>query len=274
MRLCGLLCGWFCLLAGVAGLPARGHAAGPIRPLPQAHAHNDYAHPRPLADALERGFCSVEADIFLVDGRLLVGHDRSELAEERTLQRLYLDPLRQRIQQNNGHVYPDGPTFLLLIDIKSDGREVYRALQDVLASYRAMLCGMENGQYHERGVRVVISGDCPRREIAADPHRCVGIDGRLGDLDTQDPAHLMPLISDRWTAHFSWRGVGEIPAAQRDKLRTIVQRAHAAGRKVRFWATPESPLLWRELLAAGVDYINTDQLDRLREFLLDQPRRP
>ncbi|HEY3789313.1 MAG TPA: hypothetical protein VGL71_10685, partial [Urbifossiella sp.] len=34
-------------------------------PLRHAHAHNDYEHKRPLLDALEQGFCSVEADIWL-----------------------------------------------------------------------------------------------------------------------------------------------------------------------------------------------------------------
>ena len=42
-------------------------------PLGQAHAHNDYYHKRPLLDALSHGFCSVEADVFLKNGRLLVG---------------------------------------------------------------------------------------------------------------------------------------------------------------------------------------------------------
>ena len=47
-------------------------AQGVPRALPAAHAHNDYLHKRPLLDALAQGFCSVEADIFLVDGALLV----------------------------------------------------------------------------------------------------------------------------------------------------------------------------------------------------------
>ena len=36
-----------------------------VVPLPNAHAHNDYEHKRPLFDALDHGFCSVEADVFL-----------------------------------------------------------------------------------------------------------------------------------------------------------------------------------------------------------------
>src|SRR6266513_381993 len=71
-------------------------------PLLHAHAHNDYEHSRPLFDALDHGFCSVEADIYLVDGQLLVAHDREKVSATRSLQALYLEPLRQRVQQNHG----------------------------------------------------------------------------------------------------------------------------------------------------------------------------
>ena len=67
-----------------------------LHPLIHAHAHNDYEHTHPLFDALDHGFASVEADIHLVDGQLLVAHSRSEVNPERTLQALYLDPLRAR----------------------------------------------------------------------------------------------------------------------------------------------------------------------------------
>jgi hypothetical protein len=42
-----------------------------VTPLPNAHAHNDYHHPRPLLDALDAGFCSVEADVFVVGTRII-----------------------------------------------------------------------------------------------------------------------------------------------------------------------------------------------------------
>src|SRR5437773_8402832 len=80
-------------------------------PLIHAHAHNDYLHARPLLDALDHGFCSVEADIYLVEGQLLVAHDRDKVKPDRTLQSLYLDPLRERVRKNGGRVYPNGPEF-------------------------------------------------------------------------------------------------------------------------------------------------------------------
>ena len=69
-------------------------------PLPRAHAHNDYQHERPLLDALDHGFGSIEADIHLINGNLLVAHNRDEAQPDRTLQGLYLDPLRQRIRRS------------------------------------------------------------------------------------------------------------------------------------------------------------------------------
>src|SRR5262245_52009052 len=108
-------------------------------PLPQAHSHNDYEHPRPLLDALDRGFCSVEADIWLVEGELLVAHDRDKLEPSRTLEKLYLDPLLTRVRQNNGRVYSNGPGFMLLIDFKSDAEPTYAKLRPTLARYREML---------------------------------------------------------------------------------------------------------------------------------------
>ena len=94
--------------------------------LTNGFAHNDYEHKRPLLDALDLGFCAVEADIYLVNGQLLVGHAAADLKPERTLKSLYLDPLAQRVRKNNGKVYPNGPEFLLLIDVKSEADTTYQ----------------------------------------------------------------------------------------------------------------------------------------------------
>jgi glycerophosphoryl diester phosphodiesterase len=113
----------------------------------------------------------------------------------------------------------------------------------------------------------VISGNRPRIEADSAGPRFAGLDGRTSDLASDAPAHLMPMISDNWRSLFTWTGDGPMPDSQRARLREIVAKSHAAGRVVRFWATPENEAVWRELRSAGVDLINTDQLDRLAQFL-------
>jgi len=96
-----------------------------------------------------------------------------------------------------------------------------------------------------------------------------GVDGRLTDLDSDDPPHFMPWISDHWFRHFDWDGQGAMPPNEREKLADIVEQVHDQGRMLRFWATPENPDLWAVLLEHDVDMLNTDHLDRLQEFLLE-----
>ena len=241
-----------------------------VKPLENAHAHNDYLHERPLFDALDRGFTSVEADIFLVDGKLLVGHERESLKPERTLETLYLTPLALRVQQNDGRVYPNGQRFFLLIDIKNDPQATYAHLEKVLATHADMLTSVDGGKVRRGAVTAVITGAQPRDELVSANPRYAGLDGRLSDLDSDATADFMPMISDQWKAHFTWNGNGRMPAAERTKLKEIVKKAHAANRVVRFWATPDNESVWTQLRSCGVDLINTDQLDRLAAFLLHE----
>jgi hypothetical protein len=238
------------------------------RPLAKAHAHNDYEHEHPLVDALDHGFCSVEADVYLVGGDLLVAHDRKDIKAERTLSRLYLEPLAARVKANGGGVYKQGPRFWLLIDIKSEAEPTYRALDSLLARYSAMLSSTKGDKYELRAVTVVVSGNRPIDYMTKQQVRFAGIDGRLSDLRSDLPAELMPMISDNWSTHFRWRGQGDFPAEERDRLHSYVQKAHDRGRIVRFWATAEEPALWRELDKADVDLINTDKLAELADFLM------
>ncbi|WP_433159540.1 glycerophosphodiester phosphodiesterase family protein [Kribbella sp. CA-247076] len=250
----------------------RSYDAPAVRPLPAAHAHNDYEHRRPLQDALDRGFSSVEADVWLVDGELRVAHDLEDVVPGRTLESLYLKPLAERVRANHGRVYKHGRDFQLLIDIKSDGPTTYAAIDKALTKYRGISTIFINGRVLEGAVTSVISGNRPLDVMKAQKVRYAGYDGRLGDLQSGMPASLMPLVSDNWTNHFTWTGAGPMPAAERVKLHDIVQRAHRAGYRVRFWATPDvrgmaREALWAELEAADVDHINTDDLHGLESFL-------
>jgi hypothetical protein len=265
-------------LAGAVALPAADALAGERnhrpRPLWRAHAHNDYEHPRPLFDALDHRFGSVEADIYLVGDQLLVAHDPVDLDPARTLESLYLDPLAARVRAHHGSVYRGYRKPLqLLIDIKTEGSSTYLELDRHLRRHKHLFTTYAHGRVLPGPVTAVISGDrAARTPMEAQTVRRAFYDGRLADLGTSAPASFVPLISDNWTLNFTWLGVGAFPDAERQKLRGIVRAAHRRGQKVRFWATPDvagpaRDALWAELLAAGVDYLNTDDLAGLEEFL-------
>jgi glycerophosphoryl diester phosphodiesterase len=244
-------------------------AADPV-PLIHAHAHNDYRHKRPLFDALDHGFCSVEADVHLVDDQLLVAHDRGQVKPGRTLQALYLEPLRERVKKNGGRVYPGGPRFTLLIDLKSGWQTTYPVLREILKAYAGMLTTFRPGATGTNAILVIITGDRSREMFVGESVRYAALDGSLADLDSGAPATLIPWISSNWAAHFKWRGVGPMPEADKLKLEQIVAKAHQQGRLVRFWGAPDEPAFWSELLANGVDLINTDDLAGAQKFLLSR----
>ena len=240
-----------------------------------AHAHNDYEHAQPLTWALDHQFASVEVDIHLANGSLLVGHDPEDLVAGRTIESMYLEPLLQRVEANEGRVYPGVvEPLILLIDVKTDAEDTYRALQPVLQQFSSMLTNFSGESVEQGAVTAIISGNRARKIMEDESVRYAAMDGRLEDLDHPDVSpSLIPLISSNWNAITGMFGADRLSAAERNTLQTYILQAHQQGRQIRFWATPDNPTMWRLLQDAGVDLINTDDIPGLHDFLTstDQP---
>ena len=111
------------------------------------HSHNDYWRDVPFYSALSIGAVSVEADVWLYDRTLHVGHEQGALTDQRTFESLYIDPLLDTLHRQN----PQNSSFLnapthngvfdtaatqtlyLFVDVKTDGPStwpyVVRALE-------------------------------------------------------------------------------------------------------------------------------------------------
>lgn len=230
-------------------------------PLVKAHSHNDYDRERPLFDALDAGFCSVEADVFLVDGELLVAHNLKDTQKGKTLRSMYLEPLAQRVRANHGRVYKDGPEVWLLIDVKQDGEKAWQAIRTDLKAYRFMMATSDK----PGAVRAVISGDRAINSIANDTEHLAGIDGRLSDLPSSYSYAQMPIVSASWMDYFKYRGTA-LTDIERAILRSLVRRVHREGRRARFWGVPDTPTYWQETLESGADFVNTDSPAKVAEW--------
>jgi len=238
-------------------------------PLPNGFAHNDYKHKRPLQEALDNGFTNIEADIFLRDTTLVVAHVCPVFRMRKTLEKLYLKPLYERIQQNNGRVYADyARPVILMIDVKTGSDDTYRALERMLDKYRSILTSYDDGKVVYRAVTVVISGHKPYKMLEAQQTRLAFIDEDLRKVarDTTS-TNIFTMASCKYSRLLSWDGKGPMPIFQRERLCRFVAMAHRMGSKVRLWASPDRKLVWDELLKCGVDLINTDHLSTLKNYL-------
>jgi len=231
--------------------------------LPNAHAHNDYEHQRPLLDALDQGFLSIEADIFLVDGELRVGHNPEDLKEGRTLEKLYLDPLAERVEKGGGTVYGQPGVLTLLVDIKAEGAKVQSELKKRLPKYRKMLSERKGSTVNVRAVQIVLSG--ARTNDCASGDGFLFKDGVLADMS--DDTFRTPQISGSYEELLGTLA-SPLPAEAKPKLDGLVTKTHATGKRMRLWGAPDGPTTWADLKAAKVDLLNTDRLAELRAFLL------
>ena len=232
----------------------------------RAHSHNDYMQVRPLDEALDNGFNSIEVDVFPVNGELLVAHNEKDIKPEKTIQSMYLDKLSARAKANHGAIYPGSKTiFWVLVDVKKNGEEAYRTFKTILDRYPEL---KPSGRKSK--VRFVISGDRAFDLIAADNGKWAGIDGEWKDMGKKYTVEQMPWISGNWSSLFPYKGEVEFPSDHRTKMETMVRAIHAEHRLVRFWGTPDSESTWQVQWKAFVDLINTDRIAGLRSWILKQ----
>jgi hypothetical protein len=250
-----------------------------IMPLSQAFSPCDCKQERPLVEALACGFTGIEADVWRVKDQIVVAHDMKDVHKKRTLEEMYLEPLRRLVEEGGGTLYPRMPqTVQLMIDVKTEAESTYRLLHETLEKYKDILTTFRDGEVEKQGaVTLVISGHRARETMEKQQVRYAAIDGRVPDLLHAVPPTLMPQVSDRWGEYFKWNGEGEMPEEERRNLRKIVGIAHDNGQRIRFWHTPDKTpeiraAVWRELTAAGVDHVHSQHLAELRDWL--QQNRP
>ncbi len=228
----------------------------------QAHAHNDYEHIKPLWNALENGFISVEADVHLKDGKLLVSHGPPS-HNTYTLSQLYLSPLDSLLKQNSNSIYPGFQgTFYLMIDSKTEAENTYRAIQSEVELYKSLLCNATRCP-----VKIIISGNRALSIMMNSKFQGLALDGRPGDLGKNISSELMPVISDHYSNWSSWNGKLIPVPDDLSRIKELAQRVHGEGKKLRLWAIPDNEIAWAALLASGVDFINSDRLAELHYYL-------
>ncbi|MBB5648139.1 alkaline phosphatase [Pedobacter cryoconitis] len=229
------------------------------------HSHNDYKQNIPLLRAYYAGMGSIEADVFLKDGQLFVAHELKEIKPGATLLKQYLEPLYRLYQENGNHPYANHQLKLqLVIDIKEDYQHVLPQLLKELKPFQDMV----NKPVNPDAVSIVVSGDMPAPENFKNYPALISFDGRPATVYTQEQLERVAMISDDLKNYTVWNGKGTPTKIDQDKLLKVINAAHQQKKPFRFWATQDSPNTWLELEKFGVDWINTDAPEKLRDFYL------
>ncbi|KAF6222107.1 hypothetical protein HO133_001193 [Letharia lupina] len=172
-----------------------------IIPMP-CHSHNDYWRRVPLFSAIEVGCIGVEADIWLFDEELFVGHSVASLTPNRTLDSLYINPLLDVLSKQNPRltILPDDTsqphgvfdtdpeqTLILLIDFKTSGSALWPHVQSALQPLREKnYLTRSNGTQITRGpITVVGTGNTPFDMVNSEetnPHHDVFFDAPLSEM--------------------------------------------------------------------------------------------
>lgn len=244
-------------------------------PLAHGHAHNDYVHKRPLTEALENGFTSIEIDVFLHKGELKVAHVGIGLDKKKNIEELYLEPISKIIAQNGGNVYKGYNTpVIFMVDFKTDGMATYTKLKEVLSRYQNIITLYhKDSVIHQRAINILISGGSPISELLKEDSAHATIDADLRSMSNAVNAKVITRYSSGWQSYFRWTGNGEMPTGQKQRLDSLITHGHGMGKNIRFYHIPDNPNVWRTLLNAGVDWINTDKLARFRRFYMGEYRR-
>ena len=227
------------------------------------HSHNDYAQKNPFFTAYANKVDEIEADIFLVGDSIYVAHSKKEIKPYNSLSSLYLVPISLAFKKHNNRVSDDKKyTFSLMIDVKENWDAMYPALKKEVEKYE----GVFNRKQHKGAIQIVISGARPDHSTFSTYPDWLFFDGLPNIAYAKMDLARVSLISDNFASYSKWKGVGEIPEADKVKLKTVIVSAHQLRKPIRFWGAPDTEACWKQLVALGADIINTDKIEETTKY--------
>ena len=229
-----------------------------------AHSHNDYQNKIPFWTAYNAGFGSIEADIWAVNGVLMVAHQEKEITAERTLDQLYIQPIVKLFKTNGGKAWAkNNNTLQLMIELKSSVEPTLSLLVQTLKQYPEVF----DQKVNNRAVRIVITGKQPSVVAFAKYPSNIYFDGNLHQPYTSAQLKRVPLFSFNLAEFTKWKGKNDIPVNEAKRISQVIDSVHLLGSKIRFWNAPDFIDAWKTFINLKVDYINTDNIAKLSEYL-------
>ena len=229
-----------------------------------AHSHNDYSQKTPFFLAYNAHFGSIEADIWAIDGGLFVSHNRTAITPERTLDSLYIQPIVKYFKANSGKAWGDHDgSFQLLIDLKTEVIPTLPLLIDLLKKYPTVF----DPSVNKNAIHVVITGNRPEPVDFNKYPSFIFFDGHFNLKYDAQQLKRIALYSENLRVFTSWNGKEAMKEKDEARLKQVIDSVHSINNKVRFWNSPDTENAWNQLKKLKVDYINTDHIQELADYL-------
>lgn len=252
----------------VAGVSLFSHEEAVAQPFPvKIHSHNDYKQAVPFYEAYSQKVYSIEADLFYKDKEFYVAHEDHEINPEFTFDALYLNPILSLYRHHGGKAWKDSDEPMqLLVEIKSDNTDAFlKALERKLDKHPEVF----NPSVNPHAVRIVITGNVPKPEDFGKYASYILFDGDLSENYTAAQLKRVGVFSTNFRSLSKWNGKGSLVKEDKRKVTAAIEKAHAQGKPVRFWGAPDGMTAWNTFYMMGIDYINTDKVERCAAFFSD-----
>jgi alkaline phosphatase len=222
-----------------------------------AHSHNDYKNNIPFYRAYNAGFGSIEADVFAVNGQLMVAHKEEEITPARSLKLMYIDSLVEKLEKDTAR------KLRLLIEIKKD----YSITLPLVIEELKPLAQYFDYPGHQGRLSIVMTGAVPPGQVMLNYPAWMTFDVDHMAGFTPQQFTKIGLISVPFDKYSKWNGTDELSKEDADRITLLVDSAHARGKKIRFFAIPDTSTCWKELIHLHADVIGTDHINELADFL-------
>jgi hypothetical protein len=220
------------------------------------HSHNDYLQATPFYHAFKAGVGAIEADVFLRNGKLMVSHDTAGIRPEFTLKKMYLDPLRNELENKPRPVK-------LVIDLKETYGPI---LAELLRELEPLKLLIKTG-ISKAPLSIIITGNRPTPAEYNSYPAYVMFDDDLQLAHDTEQWKRVAQVSLNFANYSKWKGDGVLPLKDDKLIRAMINAVHIAGKRIRFWGAPDKPAAWEKLIALKADILSTDKIDELVSYI-------
>lgn len=237
---------------------------------PIISSHN-FSSKTELWESVGNGILNFEADVMYIYGKLYVTSLMPDSANHKlpTLMDAYLYPLFNQFKKNNGEIIPGYQSDIyLILNFANQPYQVYKQLATEMRPLVDMLSFELEEVKHPGKLRILIKDKSHLEKINSIKPNFLGLVGNIADIDKNIDPYKMPLIEVDFAEITSWKGIGNIPFPDFQKLKELVAKVHAQNKKICIRNCPAYKAVADVIQTSKVDFVGTPEAIKMAGFFM------